>query len=46
MDLETEDSEYYIICKSADHCNMLNGIRVENSFIKTGYSNWKHEKKY
>ena len=22
--------------------NMLNDIRVENSFITTGYSNWKH----
>ena len=39
---EAEDSVYCIICKSTDHCNMLNDIRVENSFIKTWYSNWKH----
>ena len=31
-----------IICKIAEHYNKLNDIRVENSFIKTGYSNWKH----
>ena len=31
-----------MICKNADHYKMLNDIRVENSFIKTGCSNWKH----
>ena len=36
------DSGYCIICKNADPYNMLNDIRVGNSFIKTGCSNWKH----
>ena len=36
---EAQDSENCIICKNANHYNMLNDIRVENSFIKTGYSN-------
>ena len=35
-------SGYCIICKNADPYNMLNDIRVGNSFIKTGCSNWKH----
>ena len=38
---EAEDSVYCIICKSTDHCNMLNDFRVENAFIKTRHSNWK-----
>ena len=33
---------YIASFKIVDHYNKLNGIRVENSFIKTGYSNWKH----
>ena len=37
-----DEAVYCIICKNADHYNMLNDIRVENAFIKTGYSNWKH----
>ena len=40
-----EDSVYYNICKNVDHYNILNDIRVENSFIKTGYSYWKHTEK-
>ena len=39
---EAEDSVYCIICKIGDHYKKLNDIRVENSSIKTGYSNWKH----
>ena len=35
-------SGYCIICKNADPYNMLNDIRVGNSFIKTGCSSWKH----
>ena len=42
---EAEDSVYCIICKNADHYNMLNDVRLENSFIKTGYSNWKHARR-
>ena len=36
---KAEDSAYCIICKNADNHNMVNDIRVENFFIKTGYSN-------
>ena len=32
---ETEDNVYRNICKNADHYDMLNDIRVKNSFIKT-----------
>ena len=39
---EAEDSVYCIIGINVNHCNMLNCIILENSFIKTGYSNWKH----
>ena len=39
---KAEDSVYCIICKNADHYNMLNDIRVKNYFVKTEYSNWKH----
>ena len=34
---KAEVGVYCIICKNADHYNMLNDIRVENSFIRTGY---------
>ena len=33
---------YCIICKKTDNYYTLNDVRVENSFIKTRYFNWKH----
>ena len=39
---EAEDSVYCIICINAYLHNMINDIKVENSFVKTGYSNWKN----
>ena len=39
---EAEDGACCITCKNAYLYTMLNDIRVENYFIKTGYSNWKH----
>ena len=40
----TKTRTVYIVSfvKMIDHYNMLNGIRVANSFINTGYSDWKH----
>ena len=39
---KAEDSVYYIICTNVYHHNMINDIKVENSFVKTGHSNWKN----
>ena len=39
---EAEDGAYCITCKNVYFYTLLNDIRVENYFIKTGYSNWKH----
>ena len=36
---EAEDSVSCIICTSAYHHDMINDIKVENSFVKTGCSN-------
>ena len=39
---EAEDSVYCIICTNAYHQNMINDIKVDHSFVKKGYSNWKN----
>ena len=39
---EAEDTAYCIISTNAYHCNMINDIKVEDSFVKMGYSNWKN----
>ena len=36
---EVEDSVYCIICSNAYHQNMVDDIKVEDSFVKTGYTN-------
>ena len=43
---EAEDSIYCIICTNAYHHNMINDIKSDNSFVKTGYSNWKNARGY
>ena len=42
QDDEVEDSLYCIICANVYHHNMINDIIVGNSFVTTGYSNWKN----
>ena len=39
---EAEDSVYCIIYTNSYHHNVINDIKVVNSFVKTGYSNWKN----
>ena len=39
---KVEDSVYCIICTNVYHHNMINKVKVENFFVKTGYSNWKN----
>ena len=39
---KAEDSVYCIICANAYDHHMINDIKVENSFVKTGCSNWKN----
>ena len=39
---EAEDRVFCIICQNAHRHDMLNDVKVEDAFIKTGYSHWKH----
>ena len=39
---EAEDSVYCIIYTNSYHHNVINDIKIVNSFVKTGYSNWKN----
>lgn len=39
--VEVEDSVYCIICKNAERYGMLTNVKVEDSFVRTGYTNWK-----
>ena len=39
---EAEDRVYCIIYINGHHHNMINDIKLENSFAKTAYSNWKN----
>ena len=38
---EAEDHVLCIICKNINDHGMLNNVKVEDSFLETGYSNWK-----
>ena len=40
---EAEDI-YCIICTNAYYHKMINNIKIEDSFVKTGYLNWKNNK--
>ena len=37
-----EDRVFCVTCQNAHRHDMLNDIKVEDAFIKTGYSHWKH----
>ena len=39
---EAKDHVLCIICKNATDHGMLNNVKAEDSFVKTGYSNWKN----
>ena len=39
---KAEDHVLCIICKNVNDHEMLNNVKVEDSFVKTGYSNWKN----
>ena len=39
---KAEDSVYCILCTNGYHHEMINDIKVEDSFVKRGYSNWKN----
>ena len=39
---EAENHVLCIICKNANDHGMLNNVKVEDSFVKTGHSNWKN----
>ena len=39
---KAEDSVYCILCTNGHHHDMINDIKVEDSFVKRGYSNWKN----
>lgn len=39
---EVKDSVWCITCQNAHRHNMLNDLKIEDAFIKTGFSHWKH----
>ena len=39
---EAEDHVLCVICENPNNHGMLNNVKVEDPFIKTGYSNWEN----
>ena len=39
---EIKDCVFCIFCKNANHHGMLNDVKIEASFITSGFNHWKH----